>query len=125
MGEGNQLLLMAVTVSRMIQESELDVVFAGPLGMLLLVQIEGSCPAPLREVALSLLRRIREHARESDEFGVLYFQMQYQAIASLYECSGSVAACALCRQFIRQWGLHLPPFLEEPLGIVLNEALLD
>merc|ERR1712232_44906 len=29
------------------------------------------------------------------------------------------------KQFVRQWGVNLPPFLEEPLGVVLREALLD
>merc|ERR1719253_1768847 len=115
-------LLLAVLASRAVLESELEDVYAGPLGLLLLTQCERSRPKPLREVALALLKRLRELARTNEEFAVQFYRMQEEAISGLFECAGLEAAQALSSVFTRQWGPRMLPWLERPFAVVLDEA---
>lgn len=117
-------LLLACLASRMVQESELEDVYAGPLGQLLFTQCERSRPKSLREVALRLFRRIRDLTKISEELAEQYFRMQQETVCSLFECAGIGAALALNIEFIRQWGPRLMPWLEQPLFTALHEAVL-
>lgn len=115
-------LLLAVLASRAVLESELEDVYAGPLGLLLLTQCERSRPKPLREVALGLLKRLRELARTNEEFAIQFYRMQEEAISGLFECAGLEAAQALSSVFTRQWGPRMLPWLERAFAVVLDEA---
>jgi len=120
---GHQLLL-AVLASRMVLESQLEDIYAGPLGLLLLTQCEKSRPRPLRELALHLLRRLRELARDSEECAVQYFHMQAMAIVGMFDSAGNGAAQALSSLFVRQWGPRLLPWLEGPFLQVLKQVVV-
>eukprot|EP00927_Polykrikos_kofoidii_P003629 TRINITY_DN11467_c0_g1_i1.p1 TRINITY_DN11467_c0_g1~~TRINITY_DN11467_c0_g1_i1.p1 ORF type:complete len:1456 (-),score=302.29 TRINITY_DN11467_c0_g1_i1:111-4478(-) len=123
--EKERKLLLAVLASRMVQESEIEDVFTGPLAHLLLIQCERSRPRPMREAALGLLRRLRELARATEEHAVLYFRMQAQAIFSMFECCGIEAAHSLCAMLTRQWGPRMLPWLERPLFLVMHDVMLS
>jgi len=118
-------LLLAVLSSRMILESELQDVYTGPLGLLLLTQCEKARPKPLREVAMSLLRRLREHSKMSEEYGEHFYAMQQEAVEGLFRCAGSEAALSLSLAFTKLWGVKPSPWLERPLYVVLREAILS
>jgi len=116
-------LLLAVLASRAVLESELEDVYAGPLGLLVLTQCERSRPRPLREVALGLLKRLRDVARTNEEFAIQFYRMQEEAISGLFECAGLEAAQALSSVFVKQWGPRMLPWLERPFAAVLDEAV--
>jgi len=118
-------LLLAVLVSRAILESELEDIFAGPLGLLLLTQCEKARPKPLREVAMNLLRRLREQSRLSEELALQFFEMQQEAVEGLFRCSGPEAALGLSSSFVKLWGFRCLPWLEKPLYVVLKEAIVS
>jgi len=117
-------LMMAVLASRQIAESQLEEIFSGPLAMLLVTQCEKARPKPLREVAVSLLKRHREEARQSEESGEHFYSLQQQAIEALFRCSGADAAASLSLALVKHWGPRLVPELERPLYVVLREAIL-
>jgi len=118
-------LLLAVLASRSILESELQDIYTGPLGLLLLTQCEKARPKPLREVAMSLLRRLREHSKMSEEYGEHFYAMQQEAIEGLFRCAGPEAALSLSLAFTKLWGIKASPWLERPLYVVLREAILS
>lgn len=119
-----QELLVAVLASRAVVESELEDIYAGPLGQLLLTQCERSRPRPLREIAVRLFRRLRDLARTTEEYAIQYFRMQAETVIGMYECSGIEAASALSAEFTRQWGPRMLPWLENPMFVVFREAVL-
>jgi len=121
-------LMQAVLVSRAVLESELADVYEGPLGLLLLTQCDRARPKPLREVALNLLRRLKEQTQReySEDCAIQYFAMQHEAIESVFRCSGVEAAMSLSLTFTRVWGIKMDPKkyqLERPLYVVLKEAV--
>jgi len=124
MKDEQKLISYAVLVSRMIFESLLDVIYAGPLGQLVLTQLERSRPKELRQVALRLFRRLRDEAKNTDDSAILYFRVQEQTIVGLFECSGLDAALAISMEFTRQWGPRTLPWLEHGLHVVLSEVVI-
>lgn len=117
-------LMFAVLASRMVLESELEDVYAGPLGLLLLTQCERGRPKPLRDVALALFRRLRELARTTEEFAIQFYRLQEEALDGVFECVGIDAAQSLNSVFTRQWGPRVVPWLEQPLFTVLKDAVV-
>jgi len=120
--DNKERLMLAVLASRMVLESEVEDVYAGPLGLLLLTQCEWGRPAPLREVALRAFRRLRGMARSSLEQAAEFFKLQQNAVFSLFRCAGAEAARSLSGAFVRQWGPKLQPWLEGPHYEVLRAA---
>jgi len=120
-----ETLLLTVLASRMIQQCDHDDVFAGPLGHLLLSQVERSRPKPLKAVAQKLLQRLRDHARLSDEFGVRYYQMQHEAVVGTFKSIGLAAAQCLNAEFIKMWGIRMLPWHERPFAGCLKEMVLS
>eukprot|EP00928_Gymnodinium_smaydae_P020455 TRINITY_DN17902_c0_g4_i1.p1 TRINITY_DN17902_c0_g4~~TRINITY_DN17902_c0_g4_i1.p1 ORF type:complete len:1344 (-),score=324.63 TRINITY_DN17902_c0_g4_i1:71-4102(-) len=120
-----QELLIATLVSRMVSESEVEDIIAGPLGMLLLLQVERGCPRPVRDVAFGFLRRLSAMARTCEDYALLYFSVQAKAIFSLFDCSGGAAAHSLCGMLLRHWGVKIGHWLEPSFYIVLRETLQD
>lgn len=120
----DRLLLTAVLTSRMIAESEVEEIFAGPMGMLLLTQVHRSRPKPVREVALTYLKRMRTMARGAEAYAALYFRVQEKGIAAMHACSGLEAATKLCTALTWQWGPRGLPWLERPMYLVLKDAML-
>lgn len=118
-------LMLTVLVSRAVVESELDIIFEGPLGLLLLTQCDRGRPKPLREVAINLMRRLRQQSEFSEDLAVQYFAMQHEAIEGVFRCSGVDAATELSKTFTRLWGFKSFDFLERPLYVVLKEALVS
>lgn len=123
-------LMLAVLVSRAVLESELDDVYEGPLGLLLLTQCDRGRPRPLREVALNLLRRLRSQTETeySEEYAIQFFAMQHEAVESVFRCSGVEAAISLSSTFTRVWGIKMSEktaHLERPLYVVLKEAVIS
>mmetsp|Transcript_6608 Transcript_6608/g.11493 ORF Transcript_6608/g.11493 Transcript_6608/m.11493 type:complete len:1228 (-) Transcript_6608:35-3718(-) len=119
------LVLFAVVASQAIVDCEVEDVYAGPLAQLLLTQCDRSRPEVLRDVSTRLLRRLREFAKCGDEFGHLYFRMQAESIASVFECLGLDAAQALCTVFTSHWGPQPVKSLEKPLWLGLRRAALE
>lgn len=118
-------LLRAILAARMVFESEIEDVHAGPIGQLLLTQLDRSKPKPLREVALRLKRRLRDLARISTDFAEQYFEAQKSAIIGLYESVGQQPAQSMACEFARQWGPRLMPWLEKPLFETLLSAVIE
>ncbi|CAJ1400066.1 unnamed protein product [Effrenium voratum] len=118
-------LLLAVLASRSILESELQDIYTGPLGLLLLTQCEKARPKALKEVAQNLLRRLREQSKSAEEFGEHFYAMQQEAIEGLFRCAGAEAALSLSLAFVKLWGIKPSPLLERPLYVVLREAILS
>jgi hypothetical protein len=110
-----QQLLRAIIGARMVLESEIEDVHAGPIGQLVLTQLDRSKPKPLRDVALKLKRRLRDLARISTEFAEQYFETQKAAVVGLYDQVGVKAAESMALEFARQWGPRIMPWLEKPL----------
>jgi hypothetical protein len=123
--EPREELLLAVVASRQVAEAELEDIYTGPLGLLLLTQCEKARPKPLREVAFSLLRRLREQARMAEAYAVQYYACQQEAVESLYVCSGIEAALSLSNSFVKQWGIRGLPWLERALYVVLKQAIVE
>merc|ERR1712190_691195 len=73
-------LLMTVLASRAVLESDLEEIYAGPLGSLVLTQIERGRPKPLREVGQNLLRKHRDLARLTEDLAARYYHVQQQTI---------------------------------------------
>eukprot|EP00929_Paragymnodinium_shiwhaense_P009870 TRINITY_DN11424_c0_g1_i8.p1 TRINITY_DN11424_c0_g1~~TRINITY_DN11424_c0_g1_i8.p1 ORF type:complete len:1346 (-),score=342.55 TRINITY_DN11424_c0_g1_i8:43-4080(-) len=119
-----QELTFAVLASRAVQESEVEDIYAGPMGMLLVVQCDRSRPKPLREEAFRHLRRFRELARTTEDYAVLYYEFQKKAVGCLFDCAGVEAAQSLCKAFTAQWGPRQLPWLERPFFMVLMDAIL-
>jgi len=118
-------LLLAVLASRSVLESEIEDVYAGPLGLLLLTQCERSRPKPLRDIALTLFRRLRELARTAEEFAIQFYRMQQEAVSGLFDCTTVEAAAALSAAFMKHAGPRMFPWLETPLFKVLKDAALS
>eukprot|EP00747_Dinoflagellata_sp_TGD_P164548 gnl/TRDRNA2_/TRDRNA2_184629_c0_seq1.p1 gnl/TRDRNA2_/TRDRNA2_184629_c0~~gnl/TRDRNA2_/TRDRNA2_184629_c0_seq1.p1 ORF type:complete len:1281 (+),score=241.08 gnl/TRDRNA2_/TRDRNA2_184629_c0_seq1:554-3844(+) len=117
-------LLFGVLASRMVAEIEMDDVYAGPLGHLVLTQCERSRPKPLRDVGLRLLKRLREMAKTNSELAIQYFRMQEETIIALFESAGIGAASAISAEFTKQRGPQNLPWLERPLFVVLREGVV-
>eukprot|EP00930_Biecheleria_cincta_P045528 TRINITY_DN31371_c0_g1_i2.p1 TRINITY_DN31371_c0_g1~~TRINITY_DN31371_c0_g1_i2.p1 ORF type:complete len:1003 (+),score=228.89 TRINITY_DN31371_c0_g1_i2:109-3117(+) len=118
-------LMLTVLVSRAILESELDDVYEGPLGLLLLTQCDRSRPKPLRDIAVNLMRRLRDQSKFSEDLAVQYYAMQHEAIEGVFRCSGVKAAISLSMTFTRLWGFQTVDYLERPLYVVLKEAVVS
>jgi len=118
-----QQLCRAILCARMVFESEIEDIHAGPIGQLVLTQLDRSKPKPLREVALRLKRRLRDLARISTEFAEQYFEAQKAAVIGLYETVGQPAAQSMACEFARQWGPRIMPWLEKPLYDTLLSAV--
>lgn len=110
-----QQLLRAVFAARQIHESEIEDVHAGPIGQLVLTQLDRSKPRHLREVALRLKRKLRDLARLHTDFAEQYFEAQRAAVVGLYAQAGVDAAKSVACEFARQWGPRIMPWLEKPL----------
>lgn len=121
---GQKQLARAVMCARMVFESEIEDFHAGPVGQLVLTQLDRSKPKPLREVALRLKRRLRDLARINTEFAEQYFEAQKSAIIALFECVGQQAAQSMASEFARQWGPRVMPWLEKPLFDTLLSAVI-
>mmetsp|Transcript_3549 Transcript_3549/g.8855 ORF Transcript_3549/g.8855 Transcript_3549/m.8855 type:complete len:1223 (+) Transcript_3549:36-3704(+) len=119
------LVLFAVIASQAIVDCEVEDVYGGPLAQLLLTQCDRNRPPVLRDMSARLLRRLREFAKGGDEFGHLYFRMQAESIASVFECLGLDAAQALCTVFTSHWGPLPLKSLEKPLWMGLRRAVLE
>jgi len=116
-------LFRSVIAAKMVLDSEIEDVHAGPIGQLLLTQLDRSKPKPLREVALRLKKRLRDLARINSEFALQYFEVQKSAVIALYAQVGADAARGLACEFARQWGPRLMPWLENPLHETLLMAI--
>lgn len=117
-------LARAVMCARMVQESEIEDFHAGPVGQLVLTQLDRSKPKPLREVALRLKRRLCELARLNTAFAEQYFEAQKSAIIGLFETVGQPAAQSMASEFARQWGPRIMPWLEKPLFDTVLSAVI-
>lgn len=54
-----------------------------------------------------------------------YFQCQAQAIVSVFTCVGFGGALALCNEFMKQWGVRLMPWLEQPVFVVVQDIAMS
>jgi hypothetical protein len=120
----SQQLLRAVCACRMVLESEIEDLYAGPLASLILSQLDRAKPRPLRDTARRLLTRLRDQARIGVEFAQRYFEVQKVTIIGLYEAVGIEAALSLSLEFARSWGPRLMPWLEEAAYDTL-ESVVD
>lgn len=116
-------LLLTVVASQAIADHALDKVYAGPLALLLLTQCDRGRPKCLRNVALVLVRRLRDLARDSEDNARHFYDVQLEAITAVYLCSGMEAAHSLSSSFMRQWGPRVMPWLERPYYRALRDAV--
>lgn len=116
-------LLRAIFAARMVLESEVEDIHAGPLGQLVLTQLDRSKPKPLRDLAMRLKRTLREHAQKSTYHCEQYFETQKVAVISLFDNVGVQSARSMAAEFARQWGPHLPHWLHVPLFNTLMSAI--
>jgi len=110
-----QQLLRAVIAANMVHDCEVEDVHAGPIGQLVLTQLDRSKPRPLRDVAIKLKKRLMDLARISNDFAEQFFETQKAAIVGLYDQVGQKAAISMASEFVRQWGPRIMPWLETPL----------
>ena len=53
------------------------------------------------QVAVGLLRRLREHSKMSEDYGEHYYAMQQEAVEGLFRCAGADAALSLSVSFTK------------------------
>lgn len=118
-------LFLTVVSSRMVLESELESIYAGPLGWMLLTQCERGRPKPLQEVALRLFRRLRELARSAELFAAEYYRMQRNAVDTVFETKSLAAAASLASTFIYYGGPLVASWLEKAFCDFFDAAVLS
>jgi len=118
-------LFLAVVSSRMVLESELESIYAGPIGLMLLTQCERGRPQPLQEVALRLFRRLRELARSAEHFAAEYYRMQRNAVDTVFETKSLAAAASLATTFILHGGPLVLAWLEKAFYDFIASAALS
>jgi len=110
-----QQLLRAIVGASMILQCEIEDVHTGPIGQLVLTQLDRSKPRPLRDIANKLQRRLRDLARICNLYAEQYFEGQKAAVIGLYDQVGATAATSMSVEFARMWGPRVMPWLEKPL----------
>lgn len=115
--------ICAVIACQMVLQTNLEDIYTGPLGHLVLMQCERNKPRVFQELAILFLKRLRDRANPENCCARQYFEIQMEIICGMFSSSGAVAALDMSLAFTQHWRARAESWFEKALVEVLTRVI--